>query len=177
MSRLSCNGSKGAVCYHTERLLTTNHLHCESDLNKPLLGHPTMDLVQRINSIGMKEFPSLFNGQGKMTGDYTIRLRDDAKHFVPTTPRRIAVPPHQKVKEELQRMESLGVIERVTQPTDWCAGMVVVQKTNGRTHATLKKASTIENEEAYRRNYNIMKAEMEKKADGYSDVRAKVKCY
>lgn len=28
-------------------------------------------------------------------------------------------------------MESLGVIERVTQPTDWCAGMVVVPKTNG----------------------------------------------
>ena len=74
-------------------------------------------------------------------------------------------------------MESLGVIERVTQPTDWCAGMVVVPKTNERTHATLKKASTTENEEAYRRNYNIMKAEMEKKADGYSDVRAKVKCH
>ena len=108
-----------------------------NELSKSLLGRPSiveLDLVRRINAIGfdpMKEFPSLFNGLGRMTGEYTIRLRDDAKPFVLTTPRRVAVPLQQKVKEELQRMESLGVIERVTQPTDWCAGMVVVPKTNG----------------------------------------------
>ncbi|XP_041671079.1 neoverrucotoxin subunit beta-like [Cheilinus undulatus] len=33
-----------------------------------------------------------------------------------------------KVKEELQQMESLGVISRVSGPTDWCAGMVVAPK-------------------------------------------------
>ena len=36
-----------------------------------------------------------------------------------------------KVKLELQRMEELGVIKRVEQPTDWCAGIVVVPKSNG----------------------------------------------
>lgn len=35
-----------------------------------------------------------------------------------------------KVKEELQRMEKLGVIRRVEGPTEWCAGMVVVPKKN-----------------------------------------------
>jgi len=35
-----------------------------------------------------------------------------------------------KVREELQRMEQLGVIFRVEAPTDWCAGMVVVPKPN-----------------------------------------------
>jgi len=29
-------------------------------------------------------------------------------------------------------MESIGVISRVSQPTDWCAGMVVVPKPDGR---------------------------------------------
>ena len=29
-------------------------------------------------------------------------------------------------------MESLGVISRVDSPTDWCAGMVVVPKLNGK---------------------------------------------
>ena len=29
-------------------------------------------------------------------------------------------------------MESLGVISRVDSPTDWCAGMVVVPKPNGK---------------------------------------------
>jgi len=37
-----------------------------------------------------------------------------------------------KVKEELQRMEKLGVISKVDIPTDWCAGMVLVPKPGGR---------------------------------------------
>ena len=55
-----------------------------NELSKSLLGRPSiveLDLVRRINAIGfdpMKEFPSLFNGLGRMTGEYTIRLRDDA---------------------------------------------------------------------------------------------------
>ncbi|XP_034023466.1 uncharacterized protein K02A2.6-like [Thalassophryne amazonica] len=36
----------------------------------------------------------------------------------------------QKVKEELERRERNGIIERVTQPTDWCASMVPVLKKN-----------------------------------------------
>jgi len=37
-----------------------------------------------------------------------------------------------KVKEELQRMQKLGVISKVDIPTDWCAGVVVVPKPDGR---------------------------------------------
>lgn len=33
-----------------------------------------------------------------------------------------------KVKTELERMESLGVISRVGEPLDWCCGMVVAPK-------------------------------------------------
>ncbi len=36
-----------------------------------------------------------------------------------------------KDKEELHRMETLRVINRVEEPTDWCAGMVVVPKKSG----------------------------------------------
>ena len=36
----------------------------------------------------------------------------------------------QPVKDELERMERLGVITRVSVPTEWCAGMVVVLKPN-----------------------------------------------
>ena len=37
-----------------------------------------------------------------------------------------------KVKEELARMEKLGVIRKVDKPTNWCAGMVTVPKSNGK---------------------------------------------
>lgn len=33
--------------------------------------------------------------------------------------------------EELNRMEEMGVISKVTEPTSWCAGMVVVPKKSG----------------------------------------------
>ena len=36
------------------------------------------------------------------------------------------------MKEELQRMESMGVITRIDEPTEWCAGMVVVPKQRGK---------------------------------------------
>ncbi|KAI4900638.1 hypothetical protein NFI96_030638 [Prochilodus magdalenae] len=36
-----------------------------------------------------------------------------------------------KVKQELSCMEGLGVICRVEEPTDWCAGIVVVPKKTG----------------------------------------------
>ena len=35
------------------------------------------------------------------------------------------------LETELQGMLQLGVIEKVTQPTEWCSGMVVVPKSNG----------------------------------------------
>ena len=37
-----------------------------------------------------------------------------------------------KVKVEIARMEKLGVIRKVDQPTEWCAGMVTVPKSNGK---------------------------------------------
>ena len=46
-------------------------------------------------------------------------------------PRNVPIPLWSKFKEELDRMEKLGVITKVTQPTPWCAGMVVVPKKSG----------------------------------------------
>ena len=52
------------------------------------------------------------------------------------------------VKNKLNHMEQLGVIILVEAPTDWCPGMVVVPKSNGRVRicVDLKKL----NESVYR---------------------------
>ena len=69
-----------------------------------------------------------------MDGEYTIQLEQGTKPFALTVPRRVAIPLMQPVKDELARMETLGVITRVSEPTDWCAGMVIVLKGNGSSH-------------------------------------------
>ena len=35
-----------------------------------------------------------------------------------------------KVKQELERMEAMGIITRVEQSTNWCVGIVIVPKPN-----------------------------------------------
>lgn len=37
-----------------------------------------------------------------------------------------------QVKDEIEGMEQLGVIVRVSEPTKWCSGMVVVPKANNK---------------------------------------------
>ena len=64
-----------------------------------------------------------------MAGDCTIKLQKGAQPSVAFTPRHVPIPLLPAVKAELQWMQDLGV--RVTEPTEWCVGMVVVPKPNG----------------------------------------------
>ena len=82
-------------------------------------------MVQELSPI--EEFLLLFQGLGKLKGEYRIRLREGAHPFALSTPRRIAIPLLEPVKQELERMERFGVIARTT---EWCSGMVVVPKVN-----------------------------------------------
>ena len=96
----------------------------------------SLQLVEKLNAIEVNkdykaQFPKLFTGLRKLDGpDYVIKLKPDAKPFALTTPRRVPVPLHSKVKEELARMEQMHIISKVDEPREWCAGMVVVSKAN-----------------------------------------------
>ena len=104
-------------------------------LKHNLLGLPairTLGLLSQANEIMVEpeeihsKFPSLFTGLGTFEGDFEIYLRPDAQPFALHTSRNAPLPLRKKVKNELKRMESLGVISKVDIPTPWCAGMVVV---------------------------------------------------
>ena len=45
--------------------------------------------------------------------------------------RRVPFALEEKLKAELNRMVSLGVIEKVDKPTDWVNSIVIVEKSNG----------------------------------------------
>ncbi len=85
-----------------------------------------LGLIKRIDEV------SMFSGVGTLKGNpVKIILKDEAQPYSVTAPRRVPIPLLPKVEEELRRMESMGIIEKVTDPTEWCAPMVPVIKKNG----------------------------------------------
>ena len=118
------------------------------NLHRPLLGRPAienLELLARINNIAkdhhdpVQKFSHLFQGLGKLEGNYTIKLKNGTEPYVLTTPRRVytiklkngtepyvlttprrvPIPLMEAVRKELQRMEELGVITPVTEHTKW----------------------------------------------------------
>ena len=77
------------------------------------------------------QYPAVFQGLGNLGEEYKICLKPGATPHSLFTPRHVPLPLRPKVHDELNRMEALGVISKVDEPTLWCAGMVVVPKKEG----------------------------------------------
>ena len=90
-------------------------IYVVSGLSKALLGRPAikqLNLVRRLAAVEegktpKEQFPSLFQGLGKLEQPYKIELQDDATPFALATPRRVAIPLMKPVKQELDRMEGM----------------------------------------------------------------------
>ena len=128
-------------------ILSTDHcaakqtIYVVNDLRSNLLGLPAilaLNLVVRVaevsenySSVIFQKYPKVFTGLGTMKGEYTIKLQANAQPHAIYVARNVPIPLREKVKSELTRMENLGVISQVDEPTPWCSGMVVVPKNNG----------------------------------------------
>jgi len=65
-----------------------------------------------------------------MNHTVSIELRSECKPFAKNTPCSVPYPLLSSVKQELSDMVAKEVISPVSEPTDWCAPMVVVPKAN-----------------------------------------------
>ena len=79
----------------------------------------------------VKSFLSSFDGLGQLGEPYEIKLIPNNKPYALYTPQTSPPSSEREVKKELNRMESIGVISKVNDPSAWCAGMVAVSKRNG----------------------------------------------
>ena len=124
---------------------TTQPVYVIKGLKSNLLGLPAITALQLAarmdaaeeGSAGTldgykKQFPSLFKGLGNLGEPFEIHLKEGAAPHCIYTPRNVPLPLREKVKEELDRMETIGVIKKISEPTPWCAGMVVVPKKEGK---------------------------------------------
>ena len=78
----------------------------------------------------MVEYPEVFDGVIRvMPGEaFRICLRDGAKPFCVNTPRRIPLAYREPLKAQLDQLREQGIIQAVTEPTEWCSPIVVVPK-------------------------------------------------
>lgn len=83
-----------------------------------------------------KQYPQLFKGIGSLSGVCRIHLQPGAKPIV-HPPRKIPVSLQDRCKAELDRMEKMGVIEKVSKPTEWVNSMVLVEKSQGKLRVCL----------------------------------------
>ena len=94
-----------------------------------------LKLVKRVDAIERcitDDYADVFRGLGCVKGiTHHIKLDENAKPVV-HPPRRVPVTLRSRVKDELDRMEVLGVAERVHEPSDWVNSMVTVIKPNGK---------------------------------------------
>ena len=109
----------------------------------PILGLNTCDklnLIKQVYQISEEvqshtpieeEFSDCFGEIGCLKRPHHIELRDDVKPvIIPVRQVPFALKP--KLKEELQRMVELNVIEPVEKPTEWVNALVIVSKPNGK---------------------------------------------
>ena len=54
------------------------------------------------------KYPQLFTGLGQMKCSYTITLKEDAKPFAISVPRKVALPLYRTPKDELDKMLETG---------------------------------------------------------------------
>ena len=120
---------------------TQQDVYIVKGLKCNLLGLPAIQALQlaaRLDTMEqsfreriISEYPGIFHGLGTLGESYEIDIDREAKLYAIFSPRRVPYLFQDKVKEELSRMESLGVISRVEKSTEWCAGMVAVAKRSG----------------------------------------------
>ena len=98
------------------RALQLVTMHCEISSNEHDSAITTKEDLRKI-------YPDRFEGIGNFDGEFHITTDLNVTPVV-HAPRRCSIHMRDEIKSELENMESLGVIKRVTQPTDWVSSIV-----------------------------------------------------
>ena len=139
---MNCKG-EFTVTLTYNQTSTKETVYVVESLARPLLSRSAavkLNLLSRLYELTtddykpkvMRDYPQLFEGLGTRKDEYTIKLKDDAKPFALTVPRKVPMPLYEETKHEIERMFKSGVISPVDHPTEWCAPMVVTPKPNGK---------------------------------------------
>ncbi|XP_063635107.1 uncharacterized protein K02A2.6-like [Cydia splendana] len=86
-----------------------------------------------------ENYKELFDDKiiGTLSGpDYKIKLKENAQGKVESC-RKVPISLHESLKRELDKMEKLQVISKITEPTEFVSNIVIVKKPNGKIRVCL----------------------------------------
>lgn len=86
-------------------------------------------IPQCVNAVSVDKYEDVFTGLGRLEGEYKIKLKPNAKPVV-CVPRRVPESVKPKLKAELERLESEGVIVKCSEPSEWVNHTVNVVRPN-----------------------------------------------
>ena len=93
-----------------------------------------MNLVKRLYAIidntVQESYKEVFGSMGCLEMEAHLYVKEDAIPVI-QPPRKIPYMLQTKLKEELERMESLKVIDKVNEPTDWVSSLAIIEKPDG----------------------------------------------
>jgi hypothetical protein len=75
----------------------------------------------------LDEYKDVFSGLGCLPGEYHFDI-DESVTPVQHQPRRIPQAFKQEVKDKIHNLEEQGILQKVTEPTDWISSMVAVKR-------------------------------------------------
>ena len=83
------------------------------------------------NAMDLKHlYPDRFKGIGDFEGELHVTLQEDAQPVV-QPPRKYPSQLLEEIRAELEKMEDLGVITSITEPTDWVNALAFSRKASG----------------------------------------------
>ena len=90
--------------------------------------HEIEDIPKDIPPDIYAEYKDLFSDlPGKLPVTHKMKLNPDVEPVI-RPPRRVPVAMKSRIKAELDKMEANGIIQKVTEPTEWVSSMVAAEK-------------------------------------------------
>ena len=89
------------------------------------------DQFERVAAVSMEEYKEVFDDKlGMLPGVQTLRVNPEARPVVMAN-RHVSVNARPALKSELDRLENMRVVSKVSEPTPWLSQLVMTQKKDG----------------------------------------------
>lgn len=141
--QIPVSGKTTVPCFYKGKRYSVEFVVATVQSAQSILGLTTCEemlLIQKVCKVSSshpsgiekitQEYADTFGELGCIDETHSIQLDDKVRPVVAAA-RRIPLALRDKLQEELSRMERLGVIAKVEEPTDWVNPMIVVKKPNG----------------------------------------------